>query len=792
MAIARGTVPGTNRSGLTDDVVIQEAPTRSPRAWWGDAADRLAGADPGLSQLRMGLQSVGGIAVAVGLVYVFVHATGALQLPPGSAPAAVVSAADRALLIVSMLLAGMVAMMAGFTVQDRTAAGQVLSSVLLPVPMLAAIALGLLVGPYRVLSLVFLVVVMTAAVYVRRWGPRGFAWGMVAFNGAFLGFFLHAQIGLRDLGWLAADLAIGVLASLIVRFAFFRPDDQRTLARMRRSWESRVRRLLVLSAAVLAEDAEPGLTQARERLRKQLVRLNESTLMIDAQLAHSRPRTAGVEAQRLFEADLALSNGARFAAALATTGAAPEVRGAATGAVTALLAGDAAAVPRAVAALRAAPAGDQRTAVLAARLSSSVEEYAAAYARLGRPVSEEELAAAGGDDFSPAVALFNGFLPGSTPVSAEASTTRGRGGLLDRAAMPPYVRTTIQIAVAATLAVIAGDALSGPRLYWSVLAVFLCFIAASNSAEQVRRALFRAGGTAVGIVLGDLLVHATGGHVWSSLLIVLVALFFGIYLIRINYMFMTVGITVTMAQLYVQFDEFSWSLLLLRLAETAIGVAAVVVTVLVIVPLRPQRVLTTAVLLWFTALRTLVEAVLDRGAGDEQPLRPLVREVDAAYAALVATAAPLRRATYGRNSAQLTELLAVGAAARQYARSLAAGVQDADAPDWTGDPVLAAGAEQLRTSLDAVEHRLRTGERGCCYVRSAALVALAIGEAVPDSPMQHALRDLTMLDGTLARLAGALQMDVADHDTIAVSSPARREAGALRGAADSGAGEGPT
>jgi uncharacterized membrane protein YgaE (UPF0421/DUF939 family) len=750
---------------LTDDVVIQEPPTRSPRAWWRDAADRLAGADPGLSQLRMGLQSVGGIAVAVGLVYVFVHATGAMQLTAGSAPAAVVSAANRALLIVSMLLAGMVAMMAGFTVQDRTARGQVLSSLLLPVPMIAAITLGLLVGPHRVLSLVFLVVVMTVAVYVRRWGPRGFAWGMVAFNGAFLGFFLHAQIALHDVGWLAADLAIGVLASLIVRFAFFRPDDQRTLARMRRSWESRVRRLLVLSAAVLAEDEEPGLRQSRERLRQQLVRLNESTLMIDAQLANSRPQTAAAEAQRLFDADLALSNGARFAAALATTGAAPDVRRAAAEAVTAALGGDESAVARAVTALRGVPADDQRTAVLAARLGASVELYAAARARLDQPVSDDEIAAAGPDEFSPAVGLFNGFLPGSMPVSAEASTTRGRGGLLDRATMPAYVRTTIQIAVAGTLAVVAGNALSGPRLYWSVLAVFLCFIAASNSGEQVRRALFRAGGTAIGIVLGDLLVHLTGGHVWSSLLIVLVALFFGIYLIRINYMFMTMGITVTMAQLYVQFDEFSWSLLLLRLAETAIGVAAVVLTVLVIVPLRPQRVLTTAVLLWFTALRALVEAVLDRGKGEGTPLRPLVRDVDAAYAALVATAAPLRRATFGRNSTQLTELLFVGAAARQYARSLAAGVEDADEPAWAGNAALESGAAQLRSSLEAVENRLRTGKRGC-YVRSAALIALAIDEARPQrSSLQHALRDLTLLDGALARLAKALQMEVADHDT---------------------------
>jgi uncharacterized membrane protein YccC len=235
------------------------------------------------------------------------------------------------------------------------------------------------------------------------------------------------------------------------------------------------------------------------------------------------------------------------------------------------------------------------------------------------------------------------------PVSAQASTTRGRGAVLDRTTMPTYLRTSIQIAVAGTLAVLAGDAISGRRLYWAVLAVFLSFIAASNSGEQVRRALFRAGGTAMGIVVGDLLVHITGGHIWSSLLIVLVALFLGIYLIRINYMFMTLGITVTMSQLYVQLDEFSWSLLLLRLGETAIGVAAVIVTVLLIVPLRPQRVLTAALLGWFTALRALVNAVFDRVDGTQAPLRPLVRELDAAYAALEATAAPLRRASCCRS-----------------------------------------------------------------------------------------------------------------------------------------------
>jgi uncharacterized membrane protein YccC len=240
-------------------------------------------------------------------------------------------------------------------------------------------------------------------------------------------------------------------------------------------------------------------------------------------------------------------------------------------------------------------------------------------------------------------------------------------------------------------------------------------------------------------------------------------------------MFMSMGITVTLAQLYVQLDEFSVSLLLLRLAETAIGVAAVVVTVLVIVPLRPQRVLTTALLLWFTSLRTLVEAVLDRGTAGGVPLRPLIRAVDAAYDGLVATAAPLRRAMFGRNSVQLTELLSVAAAARQYGRSLAAALDEAEAgseePSWASSDSFEAAASQLRSSLDAVERRIRTGEHGC-YVRSAALVALAIDDLRPrHSSLHHVLRDVTLLDGTLARLAAELQMDVADHDTGAGTAP---------------------
>jgi uncharacterized membrane protein YccC len=267
-------------------------------------------------------------------------------------------------------------------------------------------------------------------------------------------------------------------------------------------------------------------------------------------------------------------------------------------------------------------------------------------------------------------------------------------------------------------------------------------------------------GTAIGIVVGDLLVHLTGGNVWASLAIVLVALFFGIYLIRINYAFMTIGITVTMSQLYVQLAEFSWSLLVLRLVETVVGVGAVVLTVLVIVPLRPQRVLTTGVLLWFQKVRALVDAALDRLVdGEAGSLRTAVRELDAAYAALVATAAPLRRAQFGRNAAQLVDVLSIAGAVRLYARSLAANASPA-----AGD-ALRTAADQVRASTEAIERRIETGGGGC-FVRSAALVELAAEQVRPrHGALQHALRDLTLLDGALARLAAALQMGIQDYDT---------------------------
>jgi hypothetical protein len=164
------------------------------------------------------------------------------------------------------------------------------------------------------------------------------------------------------------------------------------------------------------------------------------------------------------------------------------------------------------------------------------------------------------------------------------------------------------------------------------------------------------------------------------------------------------------------------------------------------------------------ALRTLLDAVLGHIDGDREPLEPLVRRADAAYAALVTTATALRG--FGHTSSQITQLLALATGTRQYARSLAAWFGSADARlPIVDSPPLRAAAEQLRASLRAFEDRLTTGERGT-YVRSASLLAPALDDLRHrPSPLADALRDLTQLDGALAGLATALRMDVIDHDT---------------------------
>jgi uncharacterized membrane protein YgaE (UPF0421/DUF939 family) len=757
-------------------------PPRTRSEW----IDRFLGSDPGLNRLRMALQSVLTIAVILAAEALFVHFTHALQIPAdgvpsSSAEAAKLAGANHEFLVIGMLLGAVVGLISSLGVMEPTARGQLVTMLLIPVPMVSTLALGIVLGGHRTIALVSLALILAFGTYCRRFGPRGFVAGMLLFMGDFFGFFLHGAVTIGDLGWLAAEIGVGLAVAIAIRFVVFYPHQSKALARTQRSYAARARKLASL-ALELFDEPEQSERGAR-RLRRQLVRLNEAALMIDAQLGDPGAVAEGSSGQllhqRLFDVELALTNIARFAQAMARhdlpDAQQSEIRLALLDIVHRDARGASAHAAELLELLRIAEAApgetDRANVVLAHRFAGSVIALADAmsdWVALGRTDQ-------GKGTFQPAVMLFGGWLPGSTQVSAAASRERG-SQLGDRARLAPYTRVAIQMGTAVGIAIVLGDLLSERRFYWAVIAAFITFMGANNAGEQTRKALYRVGGTLVGIAIGSLLANAVGHDTYWSLGVILAALFFGFYLMRINYAFMVVGITVMVSQLYVQLDEFSNSLLVLRLEETALGAGVAIVVVTLVLPLRTRRVLRVALRNHIDALERLVDCALARLLTDQRAtqstLRTDARVLDASYQALIATAEPLRRNLFGSLDEKTGRVIRFASAARNYGRNLVADVEEVNPLDaGTSSEIECAGAT-LRRSMAIVREAVN-GSRDATYTRSSALFDRAERRLEQRNEMieggQLAIRDLMLVDGAMAQMAEAMGLAIADYDTPVAS-----------------------
>jgi uncharacterized membrane protein YccC len=322
-------------------------------------------------------------------------------------------------------------------------------------------------------------------------------------------------------------------------------------------------------------------------------------------------------------------------------------------------------------------------------------------------------------------------------------------------------------------AIALGDLVSGRRFYWAVIAAFITFMGVNNSGEQARKAIYRVAGTVVGIGIGSLVVDAVGHHTYWSITVILVALFLGFYLMRINYAFMVVAITITVSQLYVQLGEFSNSLLLLRLEETALGAGVAIAVVMLVLPLRTRRVLRVAFRDYVEAVKAFVQHasghLLSAQPDVASSLRVDARAVDATYQALVATAQPLRRNLFGSFDEDIGQAMRLACASRNYSRNLVADVEGIGplGTDLRGD--VESASTTLQQSLDVVAEAI-TGPRDGIYTRSAALFDRAERRLEEHSSGsdegQLALRDLKLIDGTMAGMAEVMGISITDHDTV--------------------------
>ena len=227
------------------------------------------------------------IAGAVGAEWFFVHVTGALQrpMPPAAAGrpgAARVAAANHGVLIFALVLGGVTGLQAAISVQDALPRDQVVSMLVLPLPMIVVLALSLAVAGHRVLALCLLSPpILAAGTYLRRFGGQASGSGRELFNGYLFGFLLGSVITLGDTGWLAAEIGVGILVAIVVKVGVFHDTSTQALRRTQRSYQARTRQLAGLA---LVAFNEPGPWSSR-RLPRQKTRLGEAAQVIDGQLA---------------------------------------------------------------------------------------------------------------------------------------------------------------------------------------------------------------------------------------------------------------------------------------------------------------------------------------------------------------------------------------------------------------------------------------------------------------------------------------------------------------------------
>jgi hypothetical protein len=758
------------------------APERIRNHW----DDLLLSSDPGLARLRGAAQSVLTIALALGAEWTFVHLTGALQIESGTtasvATASKVAVANHDLLAIAMLLGAIVGLIASMGVRDPSAKSQVITLLVLPIPIISALTLGIGIGEHRVAALMVIALVLALGTYLRRFGPRGFLAGQLLFVGYFVGFSLHSAVMIGDLGWLTAEVGVGLGVVIAVRFTLFYPHPARTLERMRRSFDARARR--VTSLALELFDAIQLDRRRVRRMHRLLIRLNEAALMIDAQLGDPGTvpdgSTGELLHQRLFDIELALTNIARFVATMERLDLPAERRSEVRLVLFDLANGDdkgakahAETLIGLLYAAESPPAGEKRTAaVVAHRFAGSVIDLSDAMTEWMAldPIDIEK------NTFQSSIVLLGGWLPGSAHVSSTASleggTRWGEGSGLAR-----YTRNAIQIGIAGGAAIVLGDLISPQRFYWAVLAAFITFMGAHNAGEQIRKALYRVAGTVIGIGVGSLLVSAVGHHTLWSIAIVLVSLFLGLYLFRISYAFLAVAITVTVSQLYQQLGEFTNSLLVVRLEETALGAAVAVVVVMLVLPLHTRQVLRVAVREHVEAVGRLADHATARLVGREDEidstLRSDARAVDAAYQAVVATAQPVRRTVWGSADEDTVRALRLTSASRNYSRNLVVDTGRSLPLGVSTHIDMARASATLQQSIEVVARAL-TGPRDGTYTRSSALFNRA--ERYPDvcrhgsASTEFALRDLMLIDGTMAHMAELMGLQVADYDTVGMRS----------------------
>ena len=597
--------------------MVRNKPDNDAAAHPGANWDRFIAWDPGFKRLTTALRTTATTCIAVGLL-LFAVRVFHVSLTEG-------------------LLGVLVAMLSASAVSDPAPRAQRNTMLWAPVPAALMAVFGALTASNRVLADIAFVMVLFAAVYIRRYGPRFVAFGMLAVTPYFLAIFIKTTLA-EVPGSVLAAIA-GAALAFLMRFIILPEHPERALARMQSSFQARQRTIV---RAVLRVIATTGGQDAAMHLRRQVVRLNEAALAIDEQLSQSGHYHPEHRLRELiFDAELATDNFVSAALRFyATRAVAPPELQHSLEAYCRGAAGEARDLAVASKPLNGKPAAESRW------LRAAVEDLAAATLALMAPGHTNDLP-----------------VPQIQPAPAEASAVPR--GLL------PTTRQAIQVSAAATVAIVGGELISPARWYWAVLAAFAVFSGTTSSSDTIAKAWQRAAGTALGVAGGIAIGSFVGNSVAVDAPAIVLCLFLAMYFSALSYVTMAFFMTMMLSLLYSLLGTFSSALLLTRLELTLIGASCGVLATTLLFRSRARDAMRSSVKQMLTAVSDMVEQSMDNEA-DDPARRDSARAVDLAFAALRKQSRSRLTATYFTGTGmKLRQQLRLLNACAYYARNLA-------------------------------------------------------------------------------------------------------------------------
>ncbi|MFD4506873.1 FUSC family protein [Streptomyces sp. NPDC058457] len=730
---------------------------------------RLAAADPGLLRFTAGLRTVTSIALTLAVL-------AALRFD------------------VSHLVAGAItAMVATFAIREKGRPEQAVTLALGLPAALASMSLGALLNSRVVAGDLFFVALIFCAVYSRRFGDRGTALGLIGFQIYFASLFVHATVpALPDL-YLTITVAFGCAA--VARFVLVRETAAGILDRLRRAFRARFAQLVAAQAELL--DAGPDeLDKAVEEVRVRTARLHETALLIQGRLADgtSDEAVARLVQRRIADAEIAAE---RLGLLLLTARSAERAD-----TLTLHLPGaplpSAAVEPvrdeamerlrldlEALRLLVLRPAGPERGTALARlrnRLlgyreeehlppaSPAVQDVFRGIGEAARAVLGLRIALDGPQDESddtPATSRSREELD-AEDAAIEGVEEGDREAEEATGLRRPTTRAAVQVAVGSSLAIVGGEFLSAQRWYWAVLTCWIVFINTASTGEILVKGYRRLLGTVLGVVAGIVLAGLVGHHTWTAFGLVLVFIFAMFYSAPISYTLMSFFVTAMLGLLYTLLNTYSLDVLVLRVAETALGAVCGVIAAAVVLPVHTDRRTDELLVETLDRLADVTRASADQLSG--APPADLVekaRDLDQALADLAAAVQPLTHPITPLRSRRDTAryVVALLETCAYHARSLAATAELLPThPAIAADPRLRGAGRRIVHNIEAIAAQvadrrpvpgIETGPSIAAMLEPGTLRAPRYGRVT-----DRVLRHLQRLDEAVVGLARPLGVPV--------------------------------